>query len=154
MWFYIMCVTSCCSLSYSCDTENTQDVLTPSYTLKINKEPHSHQSLHSYGKFLKGLSVYTVLRKKNSPCNLLFGESIKMVTFLIIAQWEIMARGESGRSYSYSALFLIRGSVVRFLWAPLNKRKFPSATENAVCVWCGLTGFLLSRWQAFILSAV
>lgn len=34
-----------------------------------------------------------------------FGESIKMVTFLIIAQWEITARLESGCIYSYSAHF-------------------------------------------------
>lgn len=50
-----------------------------------------------YGKAQRG--------KKNSKSNLLFGESIKMVTFLIIAQQEITVRGESGCIYSYSAPF-------------------------------------------------
>lgn len=34
--------------------------------------------------------------------NLLIGESIKVVTFLIITQWETAARAESGRLYSAS----------------------------------------------------
>lgn len=54
-------------------------------------------------------------KKKTHPSNLLFGESIKMVTFLIIAQREITARLASGCFYGNSALRLHKATWADFV---------------------------------------
>jgi len=71
-------------------------------SFKRSIKDHIHIQVHSYEDLVKGLSFE---EKKKPQSNLLFGKSIKMVTFLIIARWGITARVESGSIYSYSVLF-------------------------------------------------
>lgn len=67
--------------------------------------------------------------------NLLIGESIKVVTFLIITQWETAVRAESGRIYSVS----------RFLWASGISQPEKWSFCVAGC-WCQ-TRQVLNEWR-------
>lgn len=67
--------------------------------------------------------------------NLLIGESIKVVTFLIITQWETAVRAESGRIYSVS----------RFLWASGISQPEKWSFCVAGC-WCE-TRQVLNEWR-------
>lgn len=71
---------------------------------KRSIKDHIHIRVATFIREISRKAFHSKPQKKTAS-NLLCGESIKIVTFLIIAWWEITARGESGCIHSYSALF-------------------------------------------------
>lgn len=77
-------------------------------------------------------SIEPELRKEGKitqQSNLLFGESIKMVTFLIIARWEITAKLETG--CIHGSFTLLQHNMGGFCaLTPLKQKIFFVATDT------------------------